>query len=108
MRVTGERVTDIYDLSAPGCCGWVIREGSRQEGQVPLIDHNARRKEKIELAPHEAQHYKARSQAERANSLLKNNHGGRDVRVRGSPDVYTHLMFGILVIAVEQILRLLN
>jgi hypothetical protein len=30
------------------------------------------------------------------------------VRVRGPAKVYTHLLFGILVIAAEQILRLLN
>ena len=108
MRVTGERVTYLYDLADAAYCSGVIREVSRQEGHVPLIDHNARRGEKIEFAPHEAERYKARSQAERVNSLLKDNHGGRHVRVRGAPKVYTHLMFGILVIAAEQILRLLN
>lgn len=108
MRVTGERVTYLYDLADSAYCSGVIREVSRQEGHVPLIDHNARRGEKIEFAPHEAPRYKARSQAERVNRLLKDNHGGRHVRVRGAPKVYTHLMFGILVIAAEQILRLLN
>jgi hypothetical protein len=108
MRVTGERVTYLYDLADAAYCSGVIREVSRQEGHVPLIDHNARRGEKIEFAPHEAERYKARSQAERVNSMLKDNHGGRHVRVRGAPKVHTHLMFGILVIAAEQILRLLN
>jgi len=108
MRVTGERVTYLYDLADAAYCSGVIREVSRQEGHVPLIDHNARRGEKIEFAPHEAERYKARSQAERVNSMLKDNHGGRHVRVRGAPKVYTHLMFGILVIAAEQIMRLLN
>jgi hypothetical protein len=108
MRLTGERVTYLYDLADAAYCSGIIREVSRQEGHVPLIDHNPRRGEKIEFAPHEAQRYKARSQAERVNSLLKDNHGGRHVRVRGAPKVYTHLMFGILVIAAEQILRLLN
>jgi hypothetical protein len=107
MRVTGERVTYLYDLADSAYCSGVIREVSRQEGHVPLIDHNARRGEKIEFAPHEAQRYKTRSQAERGNSLLKDNHGGRHVRVRGAPKVYTHLMFGILVISAERILRLL-
>ena len=106
MRVTGERVTYRYDLADAAYCSGVIREVSRQEGHVPLIDHNARRGGKIAFAPHEAQRYKARSQAERVNSLLKDNHGGRQVRVRGAAKVYTHLMFGILVIAAEQILRL--
>ncbi len=108
MRLTGERVTYLYDLADAAYCSGVIRAVSRQEGHVPLIDHNARRGEKIEFAPHEAQRYKARSQAERVNSLLKDNHGGRHVRVRGAPKVYTHLMFGILVIAAEQFLRLLR
>ena len=108
MRVTGERITYLYDLADAAYCSGIIREVSRQEGHVPLIDHNARRGEKIEFAPPEAQRYKARSQAERVNSLLKDNHGGRHVRVRGAPKVYTHLMFGILMIAAEQILRLLN
>jgi len=86
----------------------VLRDQSRQAGHVPLIDHNPRRGEKIECAPHEAERYKARGQAERVNSLLKDNHGGRHVRVRGASKVYTHVMFGILVIAAEQILRLLQ
>ncbi len=108
MRLTGERVTYLYDLADAAYCSAVIREASRQAGHVPLIDHNARRGEKIDFAPHKAERYKVRSQAERVNSLLKDNHGGRHVRVRGAPKVYTHLMFGILVIAAEQLLRLLN
>lgn len=108
MRLTGARVTYLYDLADAAYCSGVIRAVSRQEGHVPLIDHNARRGEKIAFAPHEAERYKARSQAERVNSLLKDNHGGRHVRVRGAPKVYTHLMFGILVIAAEQLLRLLH
>jgi len=39
---------------------------------------------------------------------LKDNHGGRQVRVRGAPKVYTHWMFGILVMAAEPLLRLIN
>jgi len=108
MRLTGERVTYRYDLADAAYCSGVIRAVSRQEGHVPLIDHNARRGEKIAFAPHEAERYQVRSQAERVNSLLKDNHGGRHVRVRGAPKVYTHLMFGILVIAAEQLLRLLR
>jgi hypothetical protein len=39
---------------------------------------------------------------------LEDHHGGRRVWVRGPDKVYAHLMFGVLVIAAEQILRLLN
>jgi hypothetical protein len=108
MRQTSQRVTDLYDLADAAYCSPILREESRRLGHVPLIDHNPRRGEKIDFAPHEAERYKARSQVERTNSQLKDHHGGRHVRVRGPAKVYTHLMFGILVIAAEQILRLLN
>jgi hypothetical protein len=39
---------------------------------------------------------------------LKDQYGGRQVRVRGHDKVYAHLMFGVWVIAAEQILRMLN
>jgi hypothetical protein len=35
-------------------------------------------------------------------------YSGFTLAPRGGPYMYTHLMFGILVIAAEQILRLLN
>ena len=50
-------------------------------------------------------HYKARSSAERVNSQLKDNHGGRTVRVRGAAKVLMHLVFGIVMTA-EALLRL--
>jgi hypothetical protein len=108
MRQTSQRVTYLYDLADAAYCSPILRAESRRLGHVPLIDHNPRRGEKIDFAPHEAERYKARSQVERTNSQLKDHHGGRQVRVRGPAKVYTHLMFGILVIAAEQILRLLN
>ena len=108
MRQTSQRVTYLYDLADAAYCSPILREESRRLGHVPLIDHNPRRGEKIDFAPHEAERYQARSQVERTNSQLKDHHGGRHVRVRGPAKVYTHLMFGILVIAAEQILRLLN
>ena len=108
IRIASERVTYLYDLADAAYCSGIIREESQSQGHVPLIDHNPRRGEKKEFAPHEAERYKTRSQAERVNSSLKDNHGGRNVRVKGAPKVYAHLMFGILVIAAEQILRLIH
>ena len=51
--------------------------------------------------------YNERSGAERVNANLKDNHGGRTVQVRGPAKVMCHLMFGILVITVSQIIRLI-
>ena len=42
MRLTGERVTYLYELAETAYCSGVIREVSRQEGHAPLIDNNAR------------------------------------------------------------------
>jgi IS5 family transposase len=108
MNVCNQRVTSLYDLADSGYCSATIREESRELGHVPPIDHNPRRGEKIEFLPHEAERYKARTGVERTNSDLKDNHGGRHVRARGATKVYAHLMYGILVIAAEQLSRLLN
>ena len=52
--------------------------------------------------------YNQRSAAERVNGNLEDNGGGNHVRVRGAPKVFCHLMFGILVVTVEQIMRLVT
>jgi hypothetical protein len=52
--------------------------------------------------------YNQRSSAERVNGNLKDNCGGNHVRVRGAPKVFCHLMFGILVVTVEQMMRLVT
>ena len=50
--------------------------------------------------------YDFRTMVERVNERLKDEFGGRFVRVRGAIKVKCHLMFGILVLAVDQIFRL--
>lgn len=87
MRQTSQRVTYLYDLADAAYCSPILRAESRRLGHVPLIDHNPRRGEKIDFAPHEAERYKVRSQVERTHSHLKDNHGGRHVRVRGHAKV---------------------
>lgn len=55
-----------------------------------------------------ALHYKARSIAERVNAHLKDTHGSRQIWGRGNEKVMAHLMFGILVITNEELLRLIT
>jgi hypothetical protein len=43
----------------------------------------------------------------RSHRHLHEEHGGRHVRVRGPVKVAAHLAFGLLVIAAEQMLRML-
>ena len=52
--------------------------------------------------------YRERSTVERVNARLKDEFGGRMIRVRGHAKVMCHPMFGILSLAVNQILRLIQ
>ena len=109
--MTAERVTNLYDLmdSAYGASeiGW----HSYLLGHVPIIDINPRDKTfKEAMAQRGVGHRHPadeRSNVERVNSGLKDNCGGRHVRVGGHTKVYCHLMFAILVLTVDQLMRLL-
>lgn len=98
----------LYDLKDAAYDAAPIKAHSQAQGSVPIIDPNKRRGEALApMEPDRARHYKARSSAERVNSQLKDNHGGRNVRVRGAAKVMTHLMFGVVVMTAEALFRLL-
>ena len=103
--MSSERVTNLYDLmdSAYDCDG--IREISRKFGHVPIIDRNQRRGEKLEFDPAEKTRFNERTTVERVFGRLKDEFGGRMVRVRGSTKVMAHLMFGILALTADQLLK---
>ena len=73
---------------------------------MPIIDKNSRGKDVIPMAPHEASRYKERSAAERFNSRLKEEFGGRNIMVRGAQKVKMHLMFAVIAIFADQLLKL--
>jgi hypothetical protein len=106
--MSASRVTNLYDLMDAAYCSDELRRYSQGLGHVPLIDHNPRGGEKKPFAPHEAQRYNERTQAERANGRLKDEFGGRFVRVQGSVKVMSHLMFGVLVLSADQLMRLMT
>ena len=103
-QMNAERVTNLYDLADSAYDAKEIREMSERLGHVAIIDHNPRRGEKRPFAPAEAVRYGERSATERVNSHLKDADGGCHVRVRGAIKVASHLAFGIVVIAAEQLL----
>ena len=118
--ITADRVTNLYDLMDSAYDAPEIPAKSRSLGHVPIIEANPRRGGKAQ-AEAEARakrfagyelaediRYNQRSAAERVNGNLKDNCGGNHVRVRGAPKVFCHLMFGILVVTVEQIMRLVT
>jgi hypothetical protein len=97
----------------------MIRSHSQSLGHVPLIDVNPRAnkelKQELEAEAKRRQflghklaeevRYNERTTAERANARIKDEFGGRNVRVRGNAKVMCHLMFGTLVLTIDQLLR---
>ena len=120
--MTAQRVTNLYDLMDSAYDAPEIRANSESFGQVPIIDVNPRRNAalKRELrqeaqarrsAGHETAEdlrYRERTTVERVNGRLKDEFGARHIRVRGHGKVLCHLMFGVLALTVDQLLRLLN
>lgn len=119
-KMSSERVTHLYDVMDSAYDVPQIHDMSRQLGHIPLIDVHPRRdkalKEEIaaenkrcRLVGHktaEAIRYNERSTVERVNARLKDEFGGRVVRVRGHAKVMCHLMFGILALTANQMVTL--
>jgi len=115
---TSQRVSSCYDLMDAAYDSPLIKQHSESLGHVPLIDENPRTKErKAEIKEEQkgkrhAQYktakdvrYNARSTVERVNGRIKDEFGARMVRVRGHAKVMTHLMFGIIALTVDQLIR---
>ena len=108
MKMTSERLDYLYDLMDAAYDAKPIYEVSRTLGHVPIIDKNSRGKDVIPVAPHEAVRHRERSVAERFNSRLKEEFGARNVMVRGIKKVRLHLMFGVIALFADQVLKLIS
>jgi hypothetical protein len=118
--ITRERVINCYDLMDAAYDVPTIIEHSQSLGHVPLIDKNPRRNKELKealaaeslarktlnLVFPETLRYNARSAAERVNSRLKDEFGACKVRVRGHAKVACHLLFGVLILAADQLIQL--
>ena len=121
-RISRQRVIWLYDIMDSAYDAEIIVEDCLAAGRVPVIDYNTRRDTalKAELAAERArrrlvnipdpddERYKARTTAERANGRLKDEFGGRHLRVRGPVKAFCHLMFGVAVLAADSLLRLFS
>jgi hypothetical protein len=121
-QMTAQRVTHLYDLMDSAYDARLIHEHSRSLGHIPIIDAHPRRDaaQKTELHAEEKRRrllnfnyaedvrYRERTTVERVNARLKDEFGGRTIRVRGNAKVMCHLMFGIIALAADQILRLIT
>lgn len=118
--LTDKKITNCYDLMDAGYDVDAIAEYSRLLGHIPLIDKNPRRDQKLQrdlkaeaLArrnlnfkfPEELR-YNERTTAERANARLKDEFGANKLRVRGHSKATCHLMFSVLVLAADQLMKL--
>lgn len=102
------RVTSLYDVMDAAYDAKVIDDESRKMGHIPIIDSNPRGGEKKQMDPAKAQRYKIRTTSERCNGRFKDEFGGRFLRVKGAEKVMCHLMFGILALTADQLLRLVT
>ncbi len=108
MKMTSGKMDYLYDLMDAAYDAGSIYEVSRELGHVPIIYKNSRGKEIIPMAPHEAIRYNERTAAERFNSRMKDEFGARNIMVRGPQKVKMHLMFGVLALFADQLLKLVT
>lgn len=129
--LTAPRVTSLYDLLDCAYEANQIHAHSRSLGHVPLIAphgsvppisnrvqesrrrYDQRRqvpkrydRKRLPCTPAEQQRFEERGMVERVYSRLKDEFGGRRIRVRGASKIMAHLMFGVLALTVDQLLKL--
>ena len=119
--LTAGRVENLYDLMDAAYDSIEIWAYSILLGHKPIIDVNPRRSVEMQealkqekkarrtlgLVFPEERRYVVRSGSERINGRLKDEFGGRHVRVRGYDKVLAHLMFGMTVLTASQLMRLI-
>ena len=120
--LSARKLINCYDLMDSAYDVSDIFKYCQSLKHVPLIDRNPRgnkilseeleaellARKTIHWNPAEQIRYNERSAAERVNARLKDEFGARKVRVRGHYKVGCHLMFGILALAADQIMKLVT
>jgi hypothetical protein len=120
MTLTSQRVTHLYELMDSAYDADPIHAHSRQLNHVPIIAPHPRRgtkkpsqlpkvfpdKPTPQLTWAQQERFKTRTMVERVNARLKDEFGASQIRVRGAAKVMAHLMFGVLVLTVDQWLRM--
>src|SRR5271166_5420086 len=120
MTMTGGRVSYLYDLTMRPTTPPPSMTTARRSAMRRSSDFRAQHEAKAEWAK-EVERMKLihmpdpddvifdfRTLAERVNARLKDEFGARSVRVRGAIKVKCHLMFGVVALAVDQILRVMQ
>ena len=122
MTMTSARVSYLYDLMDAAYDAAAIHDHSQALGHAPIVDRNFRadheakaewdreveRLKLIHMPDFDDAIYNLRTMAERVNARLKDEFGARFLRVRGAAKAKCHLMFGIVALAVDQIIRVVG
>jgi hypothetical protein len=112
--MTAQRVSSLYDIMDAAYDAIEILDHSRSLGHVPIVRPVKRgRKETGYQASRtltwaEEDRFQERTMVERVYARLKDEFGGREIRVRGAKKVMAHLMFGVLALTADQMLRLVR
>jgi IS5 family transposase len=107
LHLVHRRVRVLYDLMDKAYDAEAIEDLCLRLGHRPLIDRMTRGgPAPPPLEPDRARQYQGRTVVERCFARLKDEFGGLCVRVRGYRKVHTHLMFGLLVLFADQLLRI--
>lgn len=115
--MTAQRVTSLYDVMDSAYHAAEILEHSREMGHVPIVQAPKRRKKDVLFGPKgvweaeeftwaEEERFRERTAVERVFGRLKDEFGAANIRVRGAKKIMAHLMFGVLALTADQILRL--
>jgi hypothetical protein len=120
MTLTSQRVVHLYELMDSAYDADDLHAHSRKLNHVPIIAPHPRRGTKKvsqlpkvfpaaptpELTWAQQERFRERTMVERVNARIKDEFGGRHLRVRGAAKVMAHLMFGVLALTVDQWLRM--
>jgi hypothetical protein len=104
-RLTSARLTSLYDLMDSAYDSQSIHEFSERLGHIAIIEPQKRGAKRRELAPAQRARFAERTTVERVYSRLKDEFGARYTRVRGHAKVMAHLMFGVVALTADQLLR---
>ena len=104
-ELTSRRVVSLYTLMDKAYDATEIREFVAKKNKVALISPQKRQGQVIWLDPAQRRRFQERGTVERVFSRLKDHFGARYVNVRGHSKVTAHLMFGVLALTAEQLVR---
>jgi transposase len=98
--ITNHRVKSLYTLMDAAYNSELIEKAVNNAGKIAIIDPKKPRGGiKIDLDPAKKLRYRIRTTVERTNATIKDDFGGRNVRVRGHAKVTAHLMLGIVAMS---------